>query len=150
MSCRLYVWEIRYVREQKLFLCLPFSKERKNPISNWYFSDFIRVVFVSSCILHQQWVVSSLLSGNQPQLSSQYTQERSSWSRTRAGSPSRSQCAKHSTCSHHSSNKNEQRPVEERRTTGKTTLEKKHSSLISSLYSFFLFFYPCLVTLCCF
>lgn len=124
---------------------LVFLLRKKTLLSRWYFSDFVLFLFFFSCILHQQWVVSSLLSGHQPQLSSQYTQERSSWSRTCAGSPSRSQCAKHSTCSHHSSYKNKQRPVEERGPTGKLTFKKPFTlTLCLSVFP------PYLVALVCF
>lgn len=124
---------------------LVFLLRKKTLLSRWYFSDFVLFLFFFSCILHQQWVVSSLLSGHQPQLSSQYTQERSSWSRTCAGSPSRSQCAKHSTCSHHSSYKNKQRPVEERGPAGKLTFKKPFTlTLCLSVFP------PYLVALVCF
>lgn len=96
--------------------------EKTNSIIFHVFIESICLFLSFSCILHQQRIISSVISSYQPQLSCQYTQERSPWSRTCPGSPSGPQCAKHSTCSHHCSNKNKQRPLADGGSPGITFL----------------------------
>lgn len=110
-------------KSYRIMLILPFTSRGKldcHLISYrlWLILLFFFFCF-SSCILHQQWVTTSVFTSHQSQLSSQYTQEGSSWSWSCPGTPSRPHCAKHSTCSHHCSNKDQQRPMEKRGAPGK-------------------------------